>query len=70
MELKELTETEPLVSVHYELNYTHHGLEYKPLTITNKEQAIRLYKTAKADKSNTDVTLTKVQIITTRVEVM
>lgn len=69
MKLKELTETESLVSIHYELNYKHHGLEYKPLTITNKEQAIRLYKTAKADKSNTEVTLTEVKIITTRVEV-
>lgn len=69
MELKELTEAEPLVSTHYELNYKHHGLEFKPLTITDEKQAVRLYKAAKADKSNTDVTLTKVKIITTRVEV-
>ena len=62
-------EDNPVVSEHYELNYKHHDLEYKPLTITNKEQAIRLYKTAKADHSNKEVTLTKVKIITTRMEV-
>lgn len=59
----------PVVSEHYELNYKHHGLEFKPLTITNKEQAIRLYKTAEADYSNSEVTLTKVKIITSRMEV-
>lgn len=62
-------EANPIVSEHYELNYKHHGLEFKPLTITNKAQAVSLYRTAKADYRNKDVTLTKVQIITTRMEV-
>ncbi len=63
------SEENPIVSEHYELNYKHHGLEFKPLTITDKKQAISLYKTAQRDTSNKEVTLTKVRIITTRMEV-
>ena len=62
-------EDNPVVSEHYELNYKHHGLEFKPLTITDKNQAISFYKTAKRDTSNKEVTLTKVKIITSRMEV-
>lgn len=59
-------ESQPTVSTHYELNYKHHGLEFKPLTITSEPHAKSLARSAKLDSSNTEVTLTKVIIKTER----
>ena len=62
-------EDNPVISEHYELNYKTFGEQVKPLTITDRNQATRLAKAAKFQAGNKDVTLTKVRIITTRMEV-
>ena len=56
------------VSVHYEINYSHHGLEYKPITLTNDVAAADLARKLRAENTNTKVTLTKVTITTENVE--
>ena len=62
-------ESQPTVSHHYELNYKHHGLEFKPLTITDEKHAKSLARSALRDCSNTDVTLSKVTIKTERMDI-
>ena len=59
-------ESQPTVTHHYELNYKHHGLEFKPLTITDEAHAKSLARSALRDSSNSDVTLSKVTIKTER----
>ncbi len=60
-------EAEPRVSTFYELNYKTHGEPVPPLQMTNKVQAKRLAKAAITMGGNTEVSLTKVDLVTTKV---
>lgn len=62
-------ETTPTKTTFYELNYKTYGQQVKPLQMTDKVQATRLTRAAKNDQRNKDVTLTRVEIITTPMEV-
>lgn len=61
--------SQPTKTTHYELNYKTYGEQVRPLTMTDVMQARRLAHTAKLDHRNTEVTLTQVDIITSRIEV-
>jgi hypothetical protein len=63
----EWREAQPTVSTFYELNYKTHGQQVKPLQMTNKVQAKRLAKAATTMSGNTEVSLTKVDLVTTKV---
>ena len=65
----EWRDAQPTVSTYYELNYKTYGQQVKPLQITDKVQAKRLAKAAKFQAGNTDVKLTKVDLITTEVRI-
>jgi hypothetical protein len=56
-------------STFFELNYKTYGQQVKPLQMTDQLQATRLTRAAKNDYRNKDVVLTKVEIITTPMEV-
>ena len=56
-------------STFYELNYKTYGQQVKPLQITDKVLATRLTRAAMCQAGNKDVVLTKVEIITTPMEV-
>ena len=63
----EWREAQPIVSTFYELNYKTHGEPVPPLQMTNKVQAKRLAKAAITMGGNTEVSLTKVDLVTTKV---
>ena len=63
----EWREAQPTVSTFYELNYKTHGEPVPPLQITNEVQAKRLAKAATIMNGNTNVSLTKVDLVTTKV---
>ena len=58
----------PTRTTFYELNYKTQGMQVKPLQMTDIMQARRLAESAKKDGWNSDVTLTKVDIITSKME--
>lgn len=60
---------QPVKTTHYELNYKTYGESVHPLTMTDRMQARRLAQSAKRDSRNTEVTLTQVDIITSRMDV-
>lgn len=60
---------QPTKTTFYELNYKTYGEQVKPLQMTDKMQARRLTQAAKNDHRNTEVTLTQVDIITSRMEI-
>ena len=63
-------DNQPTVSTFYELNYKTYGKQVKPLQITDKTQAKKLARAARNQAGNKEVYLTKVNITTTRVEVV
>ena len=65
----EWRETPSTKTTFYELNYKTYGERVHPLTMTDKMQAVRLARAAKHQTSNTEVTLTQVDITTSRMEI-
>lgn len=65
----EWRDAQPTTSTFYELNYKTYGQQVKPLQITDKVQAKRLAKAAKFQAGNTEVKLTKVDLITTEMRI-
>jgi hypothetical protein len=65
----EWRESQPTVSTFYELNYKTQGEQVPPLQMTNKVQAKRLAKAAQFQNGNTEVSLTKVDLVTTKVRI-
>jgi len=60
---------QPTKTTHYELNYKTYGDQVRPLTMTDKMQAVRIARAAKHQTGNTEVTLTQVDIVTSRMEI-
>jgi hypothetical protein len=60
---------QPTKTTHYEINYKVNGKPEKPITITDKMQAIRFADILKQNSFNTNVTITQINIITSKVEV-
>ena len=65
----EWRETPSTKTTFYELNYKTYGQPVKPLQMTDKTQAIRLTRAATTIGGNTDVKLTKVDLIATEMRI-